>query len=429
MKRIAERDILPDLIRHLTAEEITLLIGARQSGKTTILKELIAYLSNKKKIETERLLYFNLDLITDLEALSSQPDFIKTLRAYLVRAKNKRLYVFVDEAQRIENAGIFFKGIYDLGLPIKFILSGSSALEMKSKIDEPLTGRKRLFHLYTFSFKEYLGAIEPSFNVFLEKHIALSQPILKRLMELLNEYLIYGGYPKVVLAKSRDEKIKTLGEIYSSYVDKDIVALMKVGEPLVFNNLVRILASEIGALINIHSISSTLKIERHKVENFIALLEKTFIARVAPPYYFNVRKTIKKQPKIYFLDQGIANFATQYFMPFARHPKRGQLLENFVASELTGRLGLSRKLSFWRTRDQAEIDFVINRGNEIIPVEVKASELDSGKVSHSMASFIKHYTPRQMYVVNLSLDDEIKRGSTRIKFILPWDINKIIKTK
>ncbi|OGX45347.1 MAG: hypothetical protein A3G38_04025 [Omnitrophica WOR_2 bacterium RIFCSPLOWO2_12_FULL_51_8] len=422
------RQLFPTLLKHLKAEEITLLVGARQSGKTTLLKELIRYLLEEKNVGKERVFYFNLDLITDLDTVSDQNEFIQTIKAYLARVGNKKIYCFIDEAQRIENAGIFFKGIYDLSLPVKFILSGSSALEIKSKIGEPLTGRKRLFHLYPFSFREFLDATEPSLGSFLRKEERLPQPIVRKLRELLDEYLIYGGYPKVVLANGRAEKMEFLEEIYSAYIEKDIVGLMKVGEPLVFNDLVHILASEAGNLSNIHSISSALKIDRRKIENFISILEQTFIIKVIHPYYLNVRKTIKKQPKIYFLDQGILNFATQLFFLFSKHPARGQLLENFIASRITADLYSSGRLSFWRTRDQAEVDFVITRGNQIIPIEVKAGELSSMSVSHSMSSFIKHYAPPKMYVVNLALEGSLRRANTKIEYIMPWRIDKLLQS-
>lgn len=425
MSKIVAREIFPILQKHLEAQEITILVGPRQSGKTTLLKELIRCLSEKKRVEQGRIYYFNLDLISDLETLASQSEFIKTLKAYLEESGNRKIYVFVDEAQRINNAGVFFKGIYDLGLAVKFVLSGSSVLEIKSKLEEPLTGRKRMFHLYPFSFGEYVMAADESSAGFLT-HQDIPAAIVKRLRDFLDEYLIYGGYPKVALAKTKSEKIKTLEEIYSSYIDKDIVGLMRVGEPLVFNHLVRILAAGAGTLTNINSLSAELKVERRKIENFISLLEKTFIIKVLPPYYFNVRKTIKKQPKIYFLDQGILNFATNSFSPFSRHIMRGQLLENFIASQTIGKLSVAQGVFFWRTRDQAEVDFVITTGSKIIPAEVKAGDFKTAYVSHSMSSFIKHYAPQTMYVINLSLQDEIRRGKTRIKFIFPWQINQLL---
>src|SRR3989344_8208552 len=143
-KKLVKRTIFPEIAKHLEAEEITLIVGARQVGKTTLLSQLKKDLLDRGYPENS-ILAFNLDLISERQLFESQLEFIAFLKERVGKGK---LFVFVDEAQRVENAGVFFKGIYDLALPVKFVLTGSSALEMKAKIHEPLTGRKRIFYLY-----------------------------------------------------------------------------------------------------------------------------------------------------------------------------------------------------------------------------------------------------------------------------------------
>ncbi|MDA2922750.1 AAA family ATPase, partial [Patescibacteria group bacterium AH-259-L07] len=155
-KNLAQRQIFPEIVRHLQETEITLIIGPRQVGKTTMLLQLKDYLIKQKGYPEHNVLFFNLDLIADKAEIGNQTHFIHILKETLKSLKTEPLFVLIDEAQRIENAGIFFKGIYDLNLPIKFVLTGSSALEIRAKIHESLTGRKRVFHLYPLTFYEYL---------------------------------------------------------------------------------------------------------------------------------------------------------------------------------------------------------------------------------------------------------------------------------
>ena len=151
--KLIKREIFGEIAAHLKAEEITVITGARQTGKTTLFLQLKDYLI-ARKVKESQIRFFNLDLINDLFALNNQGDFIKFLKEELKR--ERFIYCFIDEVQRIENAGRFLKGIYDLKLAVKFVVSGSSSLEMKAKISEPLTGRKRIFHLWPFSFPEYI---------------------------------------------------------------------------------------------------------------------------------------------------------------------------------------------------------------------------------------------------------------------------------
>ncbi|PJB16067.1 ATPase [Candidatus Falkowbacteria bacterium CG_4_9_14_3_um_filter_38_19] len=420
VKNLVQRTILPKVIKHLEAPEITIITGSRQVGKTTLLFQLKDYLL-KKGVPENNILIFNLDILSELELFTSQANFIKFLKE---RIGKGRLFVFVDEAQRVKNAGIFFKGIYDLNLPLKLVLTGSSSLEIRAKIHESLTGRKRIFHLYPFSFQEYLSAKDKTLEKLISKK-EISPYSQKLLQENLLDFIIWGGYPRVALETNIEEKYQILKEIHSSYFDKDIIGFLKIREPITFTKFLNLLANQIGQLVNFYELSNTLGITYRTAEKYLNILEKTFILNRVTPFFKNYRKELTKMPKIYFFDTGIRDFAINSFKNFEERTDKGQLLENFIFSEISKQTDI--KIHFWRTKDKAEVDFVlINHLGEILPVEIKATSLKTGEISRSFRSFIERYRPRQAIVVNFGFHGEMKLNKTQIVFIYPYEIERII---
>lgn len=420
-KNLVQRSILTEITNHLEKPEITLLIGSRQVGKTTLLFQLKDLLI-KKGVAEKNILIFNLDILSNLELFTSQQNFIKFLKE---RIGKEKLFVFIDEAQRVDNAGIFFKGIYDLNLPIKLILTGSSVLEIKAKIHEPLTGRKRIFYLYPFSFPEYLSIKDAVLKKLIAKK-DISPYSQKLLFEYLFDFINWGGYPKTALETNIEEKKQILKEIYSSYLERDVISFLKIKEPFIFTKLFNLLAGQIGQLVNLHELSNTLKLTYTTLEKYIDILEKTFIIKQISPFFKNYRKELTKMPKIYFLDAGLRNFAVGLFSNFDQRQDKGQLLENFIFAEILKQNNL--KIQFWRTKDKAEVDFILtNRAGEILPIEIKAAHLKSPEISRGFRSFINNYQPRHAYIVNLGLQDEIQLNKTKIVFIHPYEIGRIIQ--
>jgi predicted AAA+ superfamily ATPase len=321
----------------------------------------------------------------------------------------------------LEDPGRFLKGIYDIGLPLKFIVSGSSSLEVRSKVFESLVGMKRVFYLWPFSFKEYLSSQSPPLEL---PAMDASETTKRAVLDKLYEFLVFGGYPRVVLAKVADEKIQLLNEIYSSYVEKDIVGLLRISDPLLFTRLVTLLASQVGGLVNLSEIGNTLRIDQRKIEAYIAALENTFIVRLVRPYSTNIRKELAKMPKVYFVDAGLRNFSLRDFRRFLEGPDKGKLLENFVFTVLVRRS--EGGVNFWRTKDKAEVNFVVRDylGN-VIPIEVKALSLGDFRIPNGLRSFIKRYRPKRAFVVNLSMGGSVVYGDTEVSFILPYELESI----
>lgn len=419
MNNLTKREIFEQVIGHLKLPEVTVIIGARQTGKTTLLFQLKDWLLTQNKTKDSQIKFFNLDLISDLSGISNQTEFIKFLKEELIR--EKLLYIFIDEIQRLEDAGRFLKGVYDLKLPVKFIVSGSSSLEIKSKVSESLTGRKRVFHLYPFSFAEYIDSQEKPLLEMLKKD-KISVLNKDKIFSHLFDFIIFGGYPRVVTSIGKQEKIAVLNEIYSSYVEKDIVGFMKVKNPFIFSKLVSLLADQAGSLVNLHEISVTLGMNFRTVESYIFALENTFVINLARPYFTNARKELTKMPKVYFADTGIRNLSVKYFADFKDNRDKGKLLENLVASSLI-RLG-DGAVNYWRTKDKNEVDFVFkDYYGGIVPIEVKSAELTKPDVPRNLRMFIEKYQPKKAVVVNLSLEETIKIKDTSVDFILPYRIS------
>jgi predicted AAA+ superfamily ATPase len=244
-----KRYIFSDLVDHLAKKEISLIVGPRQAGKTTLMLQLQEYLRKN----SEKTLYMSLDFERDMPHFLNQKALLDRIRLEFGHQKG---YVFIDEIQRKENAGIFLKGIYDMQTPYKFIISGSGSVELKEKVHESLAGRKRMFELNTVSLREFVNfKTEYKYEDRLNKYFEMNT---EEGLSFLSEYLNFGGYPRVVLEDTYEERLKTIDEIYRSYIEKDIAYLLRVERIDAFGNMIRLLAGQMGSLINLNELSSTL---------------------------------------------------------------------------------------------------------------------------------------------------------------------------
>jgi predicted AAA+ superfamily ATPase len=422
MSKIVKREIFDEIYTHLKEKEITIITGARQVGKTTILLSLKEKLL-KNKIPASSIKFFNLDLIQDLENISDQTEFIKYLKEEL--QKEKFLYIFIDEVQRLENPGLFLKGIYDLHLPVKFVVTGSSSLEIKSKMNETLTGRKRVFYVWPFSFKEYIQAKEPVLLDSLKiKHISAINR--EKIMNHFYSYVIFGGYPRVVLSGSDREKIQILNEIYSSYIERDVVGYLNLKEPLKYSKLVELLSDRVGSTVNFTQLSNVIGLNIRTLGDYIHALENTFVVKLARPFFTNKQKEIVKMPKIYFVDTGLRNFALRDFNKFMSRKDKGSILENYVFTALMRNENLS--VNYYRTKDKNEVDFVVkNLFGNIIPLEVKASEIKHPVFLKNLIAFMSRYQVNNGYVVNLLTEESALFDDKTLNFILPYSVEFLFR--
>jgi len=304
-----------------------LIFGPRQSGKSTLVEAL---LGNKEY------LHLNGDNAYVRESLSST-DAIK-LKTIIGKYK----ILFIDEAQRIANVGLTLKLITDQIKDVQAIATGSSAFELSSQVNEPLTGRKYEFMLYPLSFGEMVD-----YHGFLNE---------KRLIE---HRMIYGYYPEIVTKPGEEKELLRL--LANSYLYKDLLTLEQVKKPVLLEKLLKALALQTGSEVSYHELAQITGANKQTVEKYIDLLEKAYVIFVLPALNKNVRNEIKKGKKIYFYDCGIRNAIIDNFQPVSSRTDVGALWENYVISERMKFLryhGLDAKLYFWRTTQQQEIDLI-----------------------------------------------------------------------
>lgn len=429
IEKVIKRDIFPKISQHLFRPEITLLLGPRQSGKTTLLWQLKEYLEKEKKINPQQIRFFNLDIVEDFQYFRDQTTLLQIIKRET--SGGKKLYLFVDEAQRIKNAGLFFKGIYDAQLPVKFVLTGSSALEIKAKIHEPLTGRKRVFLLTPFSFSEFLSVRMPELLPLLETDPQkITLPEHEQIVRAYSSYLVTGGYPMAILAESFAEEQENLVEIFNSYIEKDIIGFLGYQDRASFANLLRLLAAQIGSLVNINELSRTLGIARATVERYLEALEATFVTATFRPYAINIRKIIRKMPKIFFLDNGLRNTALKSWNIWSERIDQGALLEESIANLLWQKAQLlSANLFFFRTTAGSEVDFVFLKGAHPYLIEVKLQP-PSKQELNSLIRMAELLKSKKILIVTLQPENKIEQTNTQgiiIQYCNPWTLRQKIE--
>lgn len=402
-----QRKIYQRIKDHLSKPEITLILGPRQAGKTTLMMRLADELGQSGK----KTAYLNLDIIEDYQYFQTQHFLLDQIKKIIDSSTGT---IFIDEIQRLENAGLFLKGLYDLKTGYKFVVSGSGWLELKADIIEPMTGRKQNFLCLPLSFTEFAAyKLKTSLN----KVVSTLEANPYNQERLINEYFLYGGYPRVILSQTHQEKLAILSEIFSSYLEKDIQLLLKIEKDLAFRSLVKILAHQVGNIVNRAELASTLGVNEKTILKYLDLLEKTFITVMVKPFFRNARKELTKSPKVYFIDLGFLRLA-QGLLSESGQQIQGGVFENACLLRLN-ELDLLEKPHFWRSAGGAEVDFIIHspKTGEMIPVEVKLSPGKNNSVGKSMLSFIKTYQPKYVYFYNLKRDEQVKKWGIPIRYL------------
>jgi predicted AAA+ superfamily ATPase len=414
-EKIFKRKLEDKIKKFVKRKEIIGIRGARQTGKTTLLKMIEKGITGNK-------VFINLDLVEYRRALEENViDFIKRFKR-----PGEKLFLFLDEIQKVKDGGEKLKIIFDEFPDVKTFISGSSSLELKTNVLPPLVGRLLLFELLTFDFEEYLSAKDEGLaRLFRKKHSTLKnflegrgdeieQPsFVDEFLKYWKEYAIFGGYPEVVKAEDEEEKITILKNIFNLYLEKDILTFFRIEETSKFEDLLKFLAFNVSNLLSISSIASDLRMSHRKIDEFLTILQHTYIIHFLKPFYRNLATELKKSPKAYFLDLGLRNSTINNFSPFDNRSDNGQLTENFVLRELISSFE-GWKINYWRTTGKAEIDFVLRRDEEIIPVEVKLSGEKLGKSFHS---FLDTYRPEKAIIVTLNKFLKQNIGKTTIYWV------------
>jgi predicted AAA+ superfamily ATPase len=322
--------------------KVVVVYGARQVGKTTIIKNL------QKKYPDS--VYLNCDEPDVREALTDVSSV--EIKSFIGDKK----IVFLDEAQRVKNIGLSLKLIVENFPEIQVVATGSSSFDLSNQISEPLTGRKFEFLIYPFSMQELsIGQSEVDINRSLENRI------------------IFGMYPEVA-TKSGEEQKETLKSIAKSYLYKDILQYQNIKNPDILEKLLQALALQVGNEVSYGELGETIGVDKKTVVSYIDILEKSFIIFQLGPFSRNLRNELKKLRKIYFFDNGIRNALVNNFNPIDLRQDIGSLWENFMISErmkFNNNNNIDNNIYFWRTHDKKEIDYLEERNGKIYAFEFK----------------------------------------------------------
>jgi hypothetical protein len=365
----------------LNSYDLVAVVGARQAGKTTFLKE---------NLEGSNTNYLTFD---DPDVKSLFDDDIKKFENQYLEGYGT---VILDEVQYGKEAGRKLKYLADKKR--KLWISSSSQMMLSKEVLSWLVGRISIIKLYPFSLNEFLNA---------KGQKELTQQILKRHVW---EHIVYGGYPKVVLAKEVELKKTILKDLYELMVLKDVANTFSIDDISSLEKFSRYLSHSIGDTIIYEKVSSALDLSFQTVKKYLDAMEKSYLIVKVEPFFTNKLKEITKQPKIYFIDSGLRNSIGNIF-PLSLE-NQGKLFENYVLTEL---IKLDMEVRYWQTKSKAEVDFIAILDGKLIPIEVKIKS--GGKVERSLRSFIETYKPREAIVVSYEGEEkETKINDCRIKF-------------
>jgi len=388
MKKIIREYYLRILKKSLKNKKICFLVGARQVGKTTLLKQFTKNLKNYAFLSCDEI---------GLKNFESTTDFLNYFSVTKGVNFEKITYLILDEVQVINNISIFLKDLHD-NYNFKIFASGSGSLEIFKGISDSLIGRKEILKIYPFSFFEFLQAK----NTKIINCKNLTPSVIQIYENFFEEYLLFGGYPEVVMSQTKKEKIKNLLSIYQSYIEKDLREYILTKDLFAFEKFYKLISGSICSLQKIDKICKEINVHRDKIEKFSFILKNTFIIDLIPPFVEKINKEVHSHKKIYFSDIGFINSVLESF--FVSADKKGKLIENFILNEIKKFISMHQllqifKVYFWRKKSQTEVDFVIKNleKNKLIPIEVKSKSTDV--IPKSFDSFYDFYGDRVDFFV------------------------------
>jgi predicted AAA+ superfamily ATPase len=356
------RTILKTIQAEFFQKKAIVILGARQVGKSTLLKNLLQDQSDVLWLDAE-----NPDVSLIFENAN-----VTRLQSFF--GNNK--FVVIDEAQKIEAIGSKLKLVTDYLPEIQVIATGSSAFELRNQLNEPLTGRKFEHKLFPLSFTE------------MKNETGLLEEI-----RMLPHRIIFGYYPEVVTTPNNQEKILRL--LSDSYLYKDILLFKGIRKPEKMQDLLKALAWQIGSEVNYNELGKLIGLKSETVEEYIHLLEQSFVIYRLNSFHSNQRSEIKKGKKVYFNDLGIRNAIINDFSPFETRKDKGNLFENYVVNELIKNSEYNErfeKFYFWRSQEQQEIDLIIEKNGQLKTFEIKWNPKVKAKLNKTFANFYPNHT-------------------------------------
>jgi len=387
-----ERQIKEKFSKVAKIYNIIAVVGARQSGKTTFLKEQI------KQLKSSYVLF------DDIDARNLFEEDIKKFEKQYIEGYE---ITVLDEVQYCKDAGTKLKYLADSNK--KLWITSSSEILLGKNVLAYLVGRVSIIRIFPFSIEEFLSAKNiKEFN----KEILLRNAW---------EHITYGGYPKVVTTEEIEMKKVILKDLYDTMILKDIAKTFSIEDIRALEEFTKYLAINIGNILSYGSVSKDMGLSFQTIKKYLDAMEKSYIILRVPPFHTNKNKEISKQPKVYFIDTGLRNTVSKNFDV----EPDGRLFENYVFSEII-KSGFSPK--YWRTKTKAEVDFVIEHGKELLPIEAKLKA--DGKIERSLNSFIGAYKPKTALVVSFrGHNEKIKLNGCEVIFTDIIGMKQILENK
>jgi len=390
------------------AGRAVLVIGLRQSGKSTLFWHII-------KRVFPGILFLNMEDPLIRLSISSPAEFITLIEKEYssVRA------VFIDEIQHMTEAGLFIKGIVDAKPRFTLLVTGSSSFDLMSRTRESLAGRAHRAVLYPFSLFELVKnekiSGKAAFGHFVDETVA--------------EQVIFGSYPAVHLAQGKARKTELLNDLVEALILRDASDLFKIKRLDSFRKLLTLLALQAGNMANISELASLCNANVGTISSHIEILEESHIIKALPPFAGGKRREITGAAKVFFIDNGIRNTLINNFSEnMGLRTDAGQLFRNWAFTEIQKAMPLLGSLNFWRSKAKAEVDFVIDFAGKLSGMEVKFTNVSRPKLSKSSHSFIEAYSPGHFALLNLSLNETVMVGHTKVSFITPVNMHKWLQT-
>jgi predicted AAA+ superfamily ATPase len=397
-----QRDIETKIQKYIDSPEIIAIFGSRQVGKTTILKHIYNNSENAVFLTFE-----------DIETKILFKEDIKSFIKLYIEPYDR---IFIDEFQYVTDGGKHLKYIYDT-TDKKIFISGSSAMELSIHAIKYLSGRIFVFNLYSFSFAEFLRVKDANlYKLYNDLDSSISNVISNKIYSYFDEYITYGGYPRVILSKSNEEKQEVLKNLMSIYLLRDIKEIVNIYDETKMYKLLKALSLQIGNIITYNELANLIEVTAPQLKNYLTIFEKAFLIKQIPPFFTNKRLEIVKNPKLFFYDLGLRNVVIKNFNSLENRVDKGAILENFVFREL-----VDKDVKYYRNKNGSEVDFIIE---DKIPIEIK-STLSGLKISKSYRYFLENYQSNIGYILNFNQIGEISIHNSKIKFLPHFFADKL----
>jgi hypothetical protein len=379
---------------------IAVLIGARQVGKTSIMK----------MYPTEG--FRNTLFLNGQDAeVAERFQKLSTIEQYLRVYLNKDLegLLMIDEFQFVNGISTMLKLLTDKHERLKILCSGSSSLDILKNVEESLAGRVRVIEVLSLSFSEYLlFRDENLFRLQQTLDDASDEALTGELQTAYQDYLIYGGLPRTALTTHPEEKTELLNDIYQTYLLNDVRRYVANEHFVGFNKLLRLLATQIGNLVNVNELSRESGLPYGDCETYIGLLQKMYVIKLIEPFFTNRRKVIGKMKKVYFCDLGLRNIIYGSFSEMPFRTDNGAIFENEILLELWRNRKADDSISFYRTQNGTEVDFVVEGSQRKSAVECKYKRFEKPVSIAALNGFCDEESISLRYVANLNAAFEHK---------------------